>query len=198
MTVASKLELIDWRDYLGGEERARHKHEFVNGFVYAMAGATFRHNTIAANVFFAIRRRLQRPGCRVLGSDMKVRIRTEQGFRFYYPDCLLVCGEVDPSAVYIDEPVVVVEVASPSTRRIDEGEKREGYLMIPSLAAYLFVDSERPAVALWRRKGDAFEPEAYSDMALSAPLSEIGVEVPIREFYAGVDWTPDRADGEDE
>jgi len=189
MTAAKKLELLDWQDYLRGEESAQRRHEFVHGFVYAMAGGTYEHSLIATNIVGALMKRLGQGRCRVLNSDFKVRIRTDRGIRFYYPDCSVFCTQIAPNSLFADEPVVVVEVLSPSTRRLDQGEKREGYLSIPSLAVYLLVDSERSQVALWRRRGANFDSEAYTDAAASIALPEIGVELPLVEIYANVDWT---------
>jgi Uma2 family endonuclease len=187
MTAAGRMQPLEWQAYLDGEERAQHKHEYVCGFVYAMAGAKYQHNRIASNLLIAIGRRLQSP-CEVVGSDQKVRIRTSFGYRFYYPDCTVVCGKQDPELPYSDNPTVVVEVLSPSTRRLDEGEKREGYLAIPSLAAYLLVDSERAEAALWRRHGAEFKKEIFEGTDASIPLPEIDMSLPLAEVYANVEW----------
>lgn len=190
MTAAKKLELLDWQEYLRGEERAKRKHEYREGYVYAMAGTTILHDVIVGNALYAIRQRLGRGPCRIHTADVKVRIRTDRGVRFYYPDCQVVCSPVkDAKGVFVDDPVVVVEVSSPSTRRIDEGEKREGYLGLSSLAAYLLVDSGQARVTVWRRRDSAFDSEVYGDVSTAIPLPEIGVELPLAEIYANVDWT---------
>ena len=190
MTAAGRLQPLDWQAYLEGEERAKHKHEYVCGYVYAMAGAKYQHNRIASNALFALRLRLQDSPCEVVGSDQKVRIRNADGYSFFYPDCMVVCGPKNPDLPYSDDPAVIVEVLSTSTRRIDEGEKRRAYLTIPSLAVYLLVDSERAEAALWRRSGTEFKHEVFVDPSASIPLPEIGVSLPIAELYANVEWRP--------
>lgn len=189
MTAAKKLELIDWQEYLRGEELARRKHEYREGYVYAMAGGAFVHSLISTNTTTALGKRLSPGRCRVLNSDFKIRIRSERGFRFYYPDCSVVCTAIPLGASFFENPSVIVEVASPSTRRVDEGEKREGYLGVESLGAYLLVDSEQARVTVWRRAESGFESEVYTDSTASIPLPEIGVELPLAEIYANVDWT---------
>jgi Uma2 family endonuclease len=188
MSAAGRLEPLDWQAYLDGEERADRKHEYVFGQVYAMAGGRVQHNRIAKNAISALDRRLAGSPCEVFGSDQKVRVRSDGGFCFYYPDAMVVCGATDPDAVFLDNPVVIVEVLSPSTRRIDEGEKKAGYLTIPSLGAYVLVDSERPGVVVWRRRGEEFQRETYADLGAAVALPEIDVTLPLGEAYANVEW----------
>jgi Uma2 family endonuclease len=188
MSAAGRLQPLDWQAYLEGEERAERKHEYLRGYVYAMAGATFQHNRIASNILFALRLRLQQSPCEVVGSDQKVRISSQFGYQFFYPDCTVVCGPQQPDLPYTDAPAVVVEVLSTSTRRLDEGEKRLGYLTIPSLSVYLLVDSERREAVLWRRQGDEFIREIFDSAAADIPIPEIGVSLPMAELYTNVEW----------
>jgi Uma2 family endonuclease len=197
MSAAGRLEPLDWRTYLDGEERAERKHEYVFGHVYAMAGGRMRHNLIASNVLVAVGRRLERGPCRAFGSDMKVHVLVEQGHCFYYPDVVVDCGPHDPESVYTDHPTVIVEVLSPSTRRIDEGEKKAGYLTIPSLAAYVLVDSEQPGVVVWRRAGETFKRETYADLGASIALPGVDVTLPLSEVCANVTWPTQPADEEE-
>jgi Uma2 family endonuclease len=190
MTAAKRREPLDWRVYLEGEGLAERKHEYVGGFVYAMAGGVYLHSLISTNTTTALGKRLGDGSCRVLNSDFKIRVRTESGFNFYYPDCSVVCTALERGALYVDDPVVVVEVASRSTRRIDEGEKRESYLSLPSIGAYLLIDSEQLRVTVWRRCGSTFDRELYVEETSSVPLPEIGVELPLAEVYANVEWPP--------
>jgi Uma2 family endonuclease len=190
MTAAKRREPLDWRVYLEGEELAERKHEYVGGFVYAMAGGVYLHSLISTNTTTALGKRLGDCSCRVLNSDFKIRVRTESGFNFYYPDSSVVCTTIERGALYVDDPVVVVEVASRSTRRIDEGEKREAYLSLPSLGAYVLIDSEQVRVTIWRRSGSSFHRETHLDESESIALPEIGVELPLAEVYANVEWLP--------
>jgi Uncharacterized protein conserved in cyanobacteria len=198
MTAAEHLQPLDWRAYLEGEKRAKRKHEYVYGRVYAMAGAKIRHNLINANVLATIHSQLKSSKCRVLGSDHKVRIRSEDGVCFFYPDVTVDCEPLKPNLVYTDTPKVVVETLSKSTRRVDEGEKHDLYLKIPSLAAYLLVESDLPGVTVWRRSGTEVKREVYLEPTDSIPLPEIGVALPLAEIYAGINWSQGESENEDE
>jgi Uma2 family endonuclease len=89
---------------------------------------------------------------------------------------------------------VIVEVLSRKTRRIDEGEKRDAYVTIPSLTAYLLVEQEFPGVTLHRRTEQGFVQETHAELDAVIPLPEIGVELPLAEMYDGVEFAPEPDD----
>jgi Uma2 family endonuclease len=183
-------------DYLAGELCSPVKHEYVAGIVYAMAGARNAHNIIKGNVFAAFHSRLKGRPCRPFDSDTKIRIRLPTHVRFYYPDVSVVCRPNPQSDSFQDEPVVIVEVLSRKTRRIDEGEKRDAYLTIPSLAAYLLVEQESPGIVVYRRteEGFACEPHVGIDSAILLP--EIGAQLLLSEAFNGVEFLPEDDDNE--
>ena len=133
MTAAKRIELVSVADYLAGELVSETKHEYSGGYVYAMAGAKNVHNRIATSWLLAMGRRLQGKPCEPFNSDTKVRIQLPTHTRFYYPDGFVVCEPNAADESFHDKPVVIAEVVSEATRRIDEGEKREAYLTIPTL-----------------------------------------------------------------
>src|SRR5438132_4438722 len=122
MSAAKKLDLISVEDYLEGELNSPIKHEYVDGLVYAMAGARNVHGDIVGNTFGSLFIRLRGRKCRPRHSDTKIRIRMPRKIRFYYPDASVVCQPNSRDDLYHDRPVVIAEVLSKSTRRIDEGE----------------------------------------------------------------------------
>src|SRR6266567_2592347 len=121
MSAAKKLNLISVEDYLAGELQSPIKHEYLGGVVYAMAGARNAHNLIASNTLGALFGRLRGRPCRLYNSDTKIRIRLPTHTRFYYPDVSVICRPNPPTDTFQDDPAVLVEVLSRSTRRIDEG-----------------------------------------------------------------------------
>src|SRR5713226_8672303 len=127
MSAAKKLNLISVEDYLAGELVSPIKHEYLGGVVYAMAGARNVHNLIASNTLVALGSRLRGRPCRPFNSDTKTRIRLPAQVRFYYPDVSVICRPNPQTESFQDEPVVLFEVLSRRTRRIDEGEKRDAY-----------------------------------------------------------------------
>lgn len=196
MSTAGRLNRISVEDYLAGELRSPVKHEYVAGIVYAMAGARNAHNIIKGNVFAAFHSRLKGRPCRPFDSDTKIRIRLPTHVRFYYPDVSVVCRPNPQSDSFQDEPVVIVEVLSRKTRRIDEGEKRDAYLTIPSLAAYLLVEQESPGIVAYRRTDEGFACEPHVGLDSVIPLAEIGTQLLLSEAFDGVEFVPEDDDNE--
>jgi Uma2 family endonuclease len=195
MTAALKWNLISVDDYLAGELETPVKHEFVAGVVYAMAGARNTHTQIKDNTLAYLHVRLRGQPCHPYGSDTKVRVRLGTQIRFYYPDNLVTCRPNPGHDTYQDEPAVVVEVLSKSTRRIDLGEKKDAYLAIPSLQVYLVIEQDSPIVVAFRRS-TGFVREVYTGMDAVVPLPEIGIELPLAEIYERVEFIsePDEDD----
>lgn len=191
MTAAEKLNLISVEDYLAGELVSTVKHEYLGGVVYAMAGARNVHNLIATNATIAAGSRLRGKRCRPFNSDTKVRVRLPMQTRFYYPDAQIVCDSNPRDDSFQDNPVVIVEVLSQATRRIDEGEKRDAYLTIPTLSAYLLIEQDRPAVVVHRRTEQGFVSEVYTGLEGVIPLPDVGIDLPLAEVYEGVEFVPE-------
>ncbi len=108
---------VSVEDYLTAEEASQIKHEYVNGQIHAMVGGTLAHNQICMNIASFFRSNTKGSICRTFMSDVKVHI--EQNNSFYYPDVLVACGAFDPNSYFVNEPVLIVEVLSPSTSDID-------------------------------------------------------------------------------
>jgi Uma2 family endonuclease len=191
MTAAEKLELISVEDYLAGELNSTAKHEYLGGMVYAMAGASNRHNAIAGNLFAALHSRLRGKKCRPFNSDTKIRLRLPTHWRFYYPDASVVCRPNPPDDSFQDEPAAIFEVMSEATRRIDEGEKRDAYLTIPSLHAYVLLEQNKAAAIVYRRTEQGFSREIYTGLDACISLDEIDSQLPLAEAYEGVEFEPD-------
>ena len=197
MTAVKKLDLISVDDYLAGELRSPVKHEYLGGFVYVMSGARNVHNLIASNTLGSLHGRLRGRKCRPYNSDTKVRIRLPSHIRFYYPDVSVICRPNSPNESFQDEPAALVEVLSGSTRRIDEGEKKDAYLTIPSLSLYLLVEQEFAAVTVFRRTATGFVREVHEGLEAVIPLHEIETELPLAEIYEAVAFIPEDSERED-
>lgn len=126
--------------------------------------------------------------CEPFNSDTKVHIPAPPRERFYYPDALVVCEPNPGDQSYQDRPVVIFEVLSKRTRRLDQGEKKDGYLQLPSLSVYAIVEQEMPKVVVYRRRGTEFMDEVYEGLEATIPLPEIGVLLPLSEIYRGVEF----------
>jgi Uma2 family endonuclease len=197
MTAAGKLNLVSVDDYLAGELTSPIKHEYLGGVVYARAGAQNVHNLIVANTTVAVGARLRGRRCRVFNSDTKIRIRLPTQVRFYYPDVPVICRPNPPSESFQDEPAVLFEVLSRRTRRVDEGEKKDAYLTISALAAYVLLEQEMPAAVVFRRTEHGFVREVYEGLEAVVPLPEIEIDLPLAEVYEAVEFTPEAEEPEE-
>lgn len=193
MSAANLIEFVSVDDYLADELVSEIRHEYSGGYVYAMAGARNIHNRIATNCLLAVGRRLSGKPCEPFNSDTKVRIQLPAHTRFYYPDAMVVCEPNGSDDTFQDRPVVIAEVVSEATRRIDEGEKREAYLTIPTLQAYLVIESDRMRVVVHRRTQHGFVVEAYGGSIAVIPLDVIDAELPLAELYERVDFASGEA-----
>lgn len=156
MTVAQRVTFVSVREYLADEELSPIKREYVGGAIFPRPDTNNRHNLIAGNTLGSMHLRLRGERCQVFSSDTKIRMRLPHQVRFYYPDASVVCQPNPPDDSFQDDPAVIVEVASRSTRRVDEGEKKDAYLTIPSLTVYLIVEQDSPSVVAYRRTEQAF------------------------------------------
>jgi Uma2 family endonuclease len=197
MTAAKKLNLTPEEEYLASELTSEIKHEYLGGVVYAMAGARNQHNRIATRILGTLFGRLSGKPCQPCNSDTKIRIRMPGHTRYYYPDASVVCRPNPEGDSFEDQPVAVFEVLSPGTRRIDEGEKKDAYLTIASLAVYALIEQSMPMIVIYRRMDQQFIPEVYEGIDAVIPLPAIGVDLPLAEIYQGMNFPPE-ADEADE
>jgi hypothetical protein len=185
---------ISIEEYLATEEASPVKREFFDGLVFEMTEFTNRLNEISGNALGQFYTQLRGKPCKPCNSDTKVRIRLITGTRFYYPDAFVVCHPNPPDDHFHDAPVVILEVTSPSTRRIDLAEKKDAYLAIPSLMVYLVAESTEPVVQVYRRSpnGD-FHRELSIGLEAIIPLPEIGVSLALADLYEGIDFEAEAA-----
>ena len=184
--IADRNRYISVEDYLDDEKGAVEKHEFVGGYVYDIATRNNAHSVIASNLLGLIGTQLRGGRCRPFNSDTKVRIRLVDQTRFYYPDVQVICRPNPLSDHFQDYPVLIFEVVSDSTRRIDEVEKRAAYLAIPTLAAYVLIEQDRPADTVWRRTGQGFVGEDLSVAEAVLAFGEIDARLTLGELREGL------------
>lgn len=189
MTAVRQPDFISVADYLAGEEINDTKHEYLGGTVHAMAGATIRHNNIALNCLASLHASLRGKSCQPFNSDTKVRIELPDHTRFYYPDAMVVCQTNPDTDHFQNQPVVIIEVLSESTRRTDLGEKRDAYLTIPSLKVLLLVDVDSASVTIHRRLPEGgFVIERHTGLDAAIALPEIGADLPLKDAYERVEF----------
>jgi Uma2 family endonuclease len=175
-------------EYLALERQAPYKSEYGNGEVFAMSGASRRHNLIALNIGAELRAQLKQRPCEVYTSDMRVKI-SRTGI-YTYPDVVVVCEEPVFEDAEVDtllNPTVLVEVLSKSTEDYDRGGKFEHYRTLASLQEYLLVAQERCHVVHYVRQPDHtwLLAETY-DMPDGVHLPSIHCDLLLSEVYAKV------------
>ena len=137
-------------DYLQLEAESAVKHEYLDGDIYAMAGANDAHVTIAGNLFALLRSHVRGSGCRVYIADMKARLEARN--RFFYPDVMVTCDPRDQAtADYKRFPKLVIEVLSDSTEAFDRGDKFADYQTLESLEEYVLINTRHQRVECFRR-----------------------------------------------
>ena len=172
-------------EYLEGEKLTPIKHEFINGDVYAMGGASDKHGLISGNMFANIHSQLSE-GCEIFMSDMKVHTIKNDDECFYYPDILVSCDPEDNDPYYRDSPILIVEVLSSSTERIDRTEKRERYQLIPSLQEYVLIAQEFPKIEIFRRS-TAWRCEEYY-IEHDFRLESVGMDFAVTDIYRRIKY----------
>ncbi|NOT17926.1 MAG: Uma2 family endonuclease [Sulfuriferula sp.] len=183
MAHAHVHDFINEDDYLQMEAQASVKHELVGGDVYAMAGASERHNRISLNIAFHLRAATRGKPCRAFMADMKLRV--DAGTTYYYPDVMMVCDVEDDHYLYKRVPCLIAEVLSPATANVDLREKWLAYRSLPSLHYYLLVDAERLWAKVYSRgEGDVwYEQTLSAEDALAIDCADLRVVLTLDDIY---------------
>ncbi len=173
-------------EYLQMEEHSDIKHEYIDGYIYAMAGALDSHVTIALNFATLLRNHVRGSGCRVYIADMKARIESIN--RYYYPDVMVTCDRRDQETpAYKSFPCLIVEVLSNSTEAFDRGDKFADYQTLSSLKEYVLINTKRQRVDCFRRNDEGlWVLQFYTAENKSFRLHSINFEVTIAELYEDV------------
>jgi Uma2 family endonuclease len=170
-------------EYLRFEESSLEKHEFYRGEIFAMAGASERHNIIQTNLILTLGSRLKGKPCRPFGSDFRIHI--PENTLYTYPDISIICGkfpstEGEPA----QRPVVIIEILSESTNHYDRSEKFQLYRDIPTLKEYILVDSERVVIEAFRiNERHKWELETYPTTANDLLIPALELSIPLQEIY---------------
>ncbi|MGZ8243363.1 Uma2 family endonuclease [Methylomagnum sp.] len=183
MPNAIKYDFISVEDYLEGECESEIRHEYVDGQIFAMGGASELHNTVTAELFTAIHGKLP-DTCRAWIADMKVKIEHAGKVYCYYPDIMVACGPNTGNQYIRTNPILIVEVLSGSTRRNDLNEKLANYTRIPTLLEYVVVSQDTPHLRIFRRRMD-WQPEYYyaGDVFV---LESVGLGMAVEGVYRRV------------
>ncbi|OYV31952.1 MAG: hypothetical protein B7Z79_00575 [Thiomonas sp. 20-64-9] len=175
---------VSVEDYLEGEQLTDIKHEYLDGQVVAMGGASRKHGLIAAALAFALGAQARARRCQLFIADMKVRVEHEGETFFYYPDLILTCDPEDRHNLYCTRPCLIIEVLSKGTERIDRREKRLAYGLLPSLREYVLVDQDALCIDRYRRTPQGWVHDRMVEGALHLDCLEL--DIPLSEIYADI------------
>ncbi len=179
-----------FEDYLVSEREAEVRHEYVDGQVFNMVGATAEHNIVVANITSTLVNQLKGRPCLVFANDMKVRIDMADACK--YPDLVALCGECrffDGRRDVLENPSLIVEVLSASTEAYDRGEKFALYRRLPSVREYVLVSQDRKRVELFTKQADGgWLLTEYNDDEDKIALISIGCFLVLGEVYDKVEF----------
>ena len=175
-----KQQFISEAEYLAGEKIADIKHEYIDGEVFAMAGASASHNRISLNVARKFGNHLEGKPCQPYISDMKVKV----GTKYFYPDVLVDCSGLNDDSHVTQSPTLIVEVLSKSTRRTDETIKRIAYTQINTLLEYVLIEQDFVDIEVIRRRNGWQSEHFY--LGDSVTFEAIGLTLTVEDVYARV------------
>ncbi|MCC3489056.1 MAG: Uma2 family endonuclease [Microcoleus sp. PH2017_25_DOB_D_A] len=185
MTLSKSYNYVSPECYLEGEKVSPIKHEYRQGEIYAMAGASDAHETICINLVNLLTSHVRGRGCRIYAGNMKARI--EEADVFYYPDIMVTCDERDRSLQYFKRyPRLIVEVLSPTTAAFDRGNKFADYRTIETLQEYVVINQESIGVECYRRNSEGrWELYPYG-VGAEVRLDSADFQCPIASIYEDV------------
>lgn len=177
-------------EYLALERKAAFKSEYINGHIYAMAGATDQHNLITFNLAVTVGSQIRNRPCVAYVADMRVKINDNL---YVYPDMAALCGERSieghPQDILLN-PQVIIEVLSSSTEAYDRGDKFAYYRSVPSVTDYVLVSQDRVRVEHFVRSRDGWLLTEANDLEGIIRLESIDCDLPLSEVYAKVEFPP--------
>ncbi|MDE0681777.1 MAG: Uma2 family endonuclease [Candidatus Poribacteria bacterium] len=188
MSSAVAQTYLTPEEYLAFERKATTKHEYLNGQIVAMSGASFAHNFLTMNVANQLYNQLIGGECQVAASDM--RVKATQTGSYFYPDVVVVCGEPraeDDTFDTLLNSTLIVEILSPSTETYDRGEKFEHYQQIASLKDYLLISQDKVHIEHYCRQGAGWLQTESQGLEEVLPLLSIDCELRLEDVYRRVE-----------
>jgi Uma2 family endonuclease len=185
MGRAAQTPIYSAADYLAWEAAQPERHEYIDGEVFAMAGAEDRHVTVAGNLYMTLRQHLSGSACRTYMSDMRLHVAAANSY--FYPDVLVTCSALDQaSAMVKTEPKLIVEVLSPTTAACDRGLKFSHYRTLTSLEEYVLVDLDTRATDCCRKGADGLWVLHPFGRGEAVELASVALTLTAAQLFAEV------------
>ncbi len=183
MALPRRARTFTPQEYLSLERNAEYKSEYVNGEIFAMAGASRAHNRISTNLIGLLGNQLRGTACEVFGSDMRVAV--DPASMYTYPDATVVCGDLaDGNADNLLTARVIFEVLSPSTAAYDRGEKFDHYQHMSALTDYILVAQDEAIIEHWSvDAGGTWSNVTYVGLNAEVRLDAIGCTLRLADVY---------------
>lgn len=181
-------------EYLEFERESETKHEYAAGYVVAMTGASWNHNLINSNTLTALKNRLSKHPCRVVSSDMRLKV-TSKRVSYRYPDIMVICGDpefIDKRTDTVTNPTVIIEVLSPATALIDRNEKLDEYIKIASLENYILIAQHEAKVEIFTRyEAENWLYSQYKNLEAIIELASIECALSLADIYEQITFEQD-------
>lgn len=186
---APKYNFVSQEDYLAAERVATEKHEYYNGEVFAMSGASMKHSAIEMNLAAVLHGKLKGKTCRPYNNSLRIHI--PENTLYTYPDFSVICGEPELlDETYLDtakNPIIIIEILSKSTKDYDRGGKFFLYRAIPSLKEYILVDSLSVSVEMFIKNENGFwELHEFRDTNDTIISKALNLSISLNEIYEGI------------
>ena len=185
---AAAIKQVSPQDYLSFERGAKEKHEYFEGQVIAMAGASLAHNRIVSNLVTKIGSFLDDKSGEILPSDIRISVPAFESYM--YPDATIVCGKPEMEDEQFDtlkNPTVIFEVLSPSTEDYDRGKKFFFYRQIPSLKEFIVIDSTKYFIEISRKQEEgSWKFEEVTDLNSEMYIATVDCRLSLQEIYKSV------------
>ena len=187
MSAAQQVPFINEQEYLVAERAATERSEYLDGLVVAMSGGSVNHARIIGNCF-ALLRQLLPDMCEAFASEL--RVQAKQARSFLYPDITVVCGPIQAIDNFLDtvtNPVLIIEVLSPSTASSDRGRKFHYYRSIDTMQQYALIEQMEPRIESWTRQADGhWQFLEANGLSSTLPVPSLQCELPLQKLYQRV------------
>ena len=180
ITAPRRYRHITPQEYLAGDNDGQWWHEFVDGVVYPMPERTCDHNLVRGGVLLPLMKAVP-DTLHVFGGDFKLRIKTSECDRFYYSDVFVIPRVDDGDPYFATDAVLIVEVLSPETERLDRGEKFAAYRLLPSMQEYLLLSTDAQELEIFRRRS-GWQRELFLGPSV-VRLESVDLSTNVGNFY---------------
>jgi Uma2 family endonuclease len=181
--------LLTPEEYLALDRQSEERYEYHDGEIFLMSGGSLPHALIGTNIVGELRGQLKGRRCQIYAGNLRLRV-TPTGL-YTYPDVMVVCGQAklaDDQKDTLLNPVLIIEVLSPSTSDYDRGKKFDNYRTLPSVREYVTVAQDAPNVVLYTRLPDEWRLREFKDLNQTIQLESIGCTLPLSEIYDKIEF----------